>query len=259
MLPSDDPTMLLVLAACVASSSDTRFRGGTEDAVAPDPWAPLVSEAVLHYGFEALAGPDGVVDDSPSRLDGIAYAEDDLAARIVPGPRGDALTFDGVRDFVYTPDADPLDLGGPLTLLAWIQATPRVEGAHAWPILDKYAYVAGAWTGYAAYLDGGQPYAGVYAGVETATECGGPSLGVFDDGAWHLYAAMFDGASLVVTVDASVAATCAWSLPPAANADFLEVGTRGGEYFFQGALDEVTLVPRSLTTEELTELLSVAN
>ncbi|MFZ5478007.1 MAG: LamG domain-containing protein [Myxococcota bacterium] len=226
-----------------------------EVAGAPDPWDALVAEAALHFGFEAFVGGDEVVDDSPSGLAGVAWGEDDVAARVVAGPRGQALTFDGEREFVYVADADVLDLAGEGTLLAWMRADPRDGGPRAYPILDKYAFVDGAWTGYAAYLDGAQPYAGVYAGVETGEECGGPAIGVFDDGEWHLYAATFDGEALAVTVDGVEAARCAWSRPAWANGDFLEVGTRGGEYFFRGALDDVTVVPRALSGEEIAALL----
>jgi hypothetical protein len=251
--------VLLLVAACAdpRKSGDTGCPTCNPDRVPPaDAWESLVAEAVLHLGFDAEGDGDALVDDSPSGLHAIAHDEDHLAARLVPGPRGNALTFDGVAEFVYLPDADVLDVPGPLTLLAWMRAVPRTDAPRAYPILDKYAYVDGAWTGYAAYLDGAQPYAGVYAGVDTATECGGPALGTFDDGAWHLFAATWDGAAVEVTVDAEVAATCTWTLPAAANTDFLEVGTRGGEFFFAGALDDVTVVPRALSVGELGALLA---
>lgn len=205
---------------------------------APPDSAPVVDEdVVLHLGFEG----GSLVDDSPNALVAVPWPEDDVVDRIVAGPEGDALSFDGVQQFLYLEDTDSLDLGAAFTLTAWFQATPRETGARAWPIVDKYAYEDGAWTGYAAYLDGAQPYAGVYSGVESATECGGPALGVFDDGEWRAYEAVFDGESLTVSVDGEVAATCPWTLPAAANADYLEIGTRGGEYLFQGALDEITV------------------
>lgn len=95
--------------------------------------------------------------------------------------------------------------------------------------------------------------------MDLATECGGPALGVFDDGAWHLFAATYDGDAVTVTVDAEVAASCPWTLPATPNADVLEVGTRGGEYFFTGALDDVTVVPRALAIEELGPLLAAGD
>ncbi len=248
---------MLLLLACVSPDPAGPPAVDTADPLPGDPWPALVAEAVLHLGFDALVAPDGVLDDSPSGLAGIAHDEADVARRTVPGPRGDALTFDGLADFVYVADADALDLAGPFTLLAWMRADPR-DGVRAWPLVDKYAYVDGAWTGYGAWLDGAQPYAGIYAGVETATECGGPGLGVFDDGRWHLYAAVFDGAALTVTVDADVAATCAWTLPATPNTDWLEVGTRGGSFFFAGALDEVTVLPRALGSDELVSIRDVA-
>lgn len=240
----------LLLLACAAPEPAA---GAAPDTAPADPWSALAARAVLHLGFEELAA-DRAFDDSPSGLEALAWHEDDLPARAIPGPRGQALTFDGVEQFLYVEDTDALDLGATFTLMAWIRADPRDDDPE-WPILDKYAF-AGAWTGYGAWLDGGQPYAGVYAGVATATECGGARRGVFDDGAWHLYAARFDGVTVTVSVDAEVAARCDWTLAPSRNRDPLEIGTRGGSFFFKGALDELTVVPDALADDEIAALIS---
>jgi hypothetical protein len=219
---------------------------------AEDPWASVAASARLHLGFDSLT-EDAALDDSPSGFTATRWGSGDLRERVVDGPRGPALSFDGVDQFLYVEDDDRLDLES-FTVVAWIRADSR-EDAPEWPILDKYALAAGAWTGYGAWLDGGQPFAGVYAGVTTGTECGGARRGVFDDGSWHLFAARFDGATVDVLVDGERAARCDWTLPPTANTDLLEVGTRGGSYFFRGALDEVTLLPYAAEDDVIAGLL----
>lgn len=239
---------MLLLAGC-AEPEPAPVPG---DTAADDPWTTLAATAVLHLGFETLT-EETAADDSPSGFSALRWGEGDLRDRVVDGPHGAALAFDGVDQFLYLDDAAALD-PEQFSVVAWIRADPRDDDPE-WPILDKYAFVAGAWTGYGAWLDGGQPYAGVYAGTSTATECGGARRGVFDDGEWHLYVARFDGVEVEVLVDGARVARCDWTLPPTANADFLEVGTRGGSYFFKGALDEVTLLPYAVTDEAIEALL----
>jgi hypothetical protein len=62
---------------------------------------------------------------------------------------------------------------------------------------------------------------------------------------------VFDGTDVTVSVDAARVASCAWTAPALPNGDRLEIGTRGGQYLLRGALDEVLVVPRAVSDEEI--------
>ncbi len=74
---------------------------------------PLVSSKVLrntvHRGFWRFSEGSGDIayDDSPSNNNAAV-----VGAQSVSGPARSALSFDGLDDYVYTPDNDDLDSGG---------------------------------------------------------------------------------------------------------------------------------------------------
>jgi len=91
---------------------------------------PMVSSKVLrnavHRGFWRFSEGSGDIayDDSPANNNAAV-----VGAEWVSGPAGPALAFDGLDDYVYTPDNDDLDSGGKVAYGALVRvgeaATPR--------------------------------------------------------------------------------------------------------------------------------------
>ena len=71
---------------------------------------------VGHWSFDEGAG-EVLRDRSGSKHNGMIHG-----ATWVPSPRGQALRFDGVDDYVDLGNAESLRVGGDFTLTAWVNA-----------------------------------------------------------------------------------------------------------------------------------------
>ena len=110
------------------------------------PVAPCVatSDLVVHFPFDESGG-QAVIDMSSSGGDGslVNMAAEDW----VPGPRGNALDFDGEDDHVRLPRGDHISDLGAMTMCAWInpRSFPNEYPTIADKSLDTYE---GGWNFY---------------------------------------------------------------------------------------------------------------
>jgi glucose/arabinose dehydrogenase/PKD repeat protein len=166
------------------------------------------------------------------------------AAWTPAGKYGPGLTFDGVDDWVTVADADSLDIGGPLTLEAWVK--PRVQGI--WDnVLVKEAPASLAYALYATG-DAGAPRPNAAVGV---SELFAP--GVLPTGAWTHLAATYDGSAIRIYVDGVLVATQGGVTAPPTTGNPLRIGgdTIGSDEFFDGSIDEIRIYDRALTADEV--------
>lgn len=144
-----------------------------------------------------------------------------------------ALSFDGTNDYVGIPDDNTLDITTAITLEAWVYATknsgiqnvmskssnstnngyifPRTDDGWAHAVF--YLHVSGGW----------QTLSAVY-----------PSLN-----AWHHLAATYDGTTMKLYIDGTLAASKAQTGTITTNANPLALGNQTGfSEFFGGSGDE---------------------
>jgi concanavalin A-like lectin/glucanase superfamily protein len=181
-----------------------------------------------------------VVDSSGKRNDGTV-----AGATRVPGRFGGALQFDGVDDMVTVADAASLDLTTGMTLEAWIKPTAIGRMWRTVAIKEQKSHLA-----YALYANNGQgkPSGHVYAGGDKAVA--GPS-GV-RTGEWSHVAMTWDQNTLRLFVNGTQVASASLKKAAVVSSQPLRFGgNRVWDEWFKGAIDEVRIYNRALTTAEL--------
>jgi hypothetical protein len=165
-----------------------------------------------------------------------------------PGGRfGGALSFDGNADWLTVADADSLDLASEMTLEAWVY--PTGSGTVARPIVGKERPSNAAWFLNAATAGNSNPSVAVRVGTSNVTATAGSPLPV---NTWTHLAATYDGSSLRLYVNGSLAAERATSGVLATSSRPLRIGhndVNGG--VFLGRIDEVRVYARALTAQEI--------
>jgi chitodextrinase len=221
-----------VLAADAAGnlSPYSNTSGATTEAQ----WSGLVAA----YSFSEGSGA-GVADASGTGNAGTISG----ASWIAEGKFGNALSFDGIDDYVTVNDAALLDLTTGMTLEAWV--FPTASGGWRTVMLkERLDHLA-----YALYANTGtdEPSAEIF--ITSGHDTRGPMLPV---DAWSHLAATYDGTTLRLYVDGMEVSSVAVSGDIAASAGVLRVGGNSiwGEYF-QGKIDEIRLYNRALTADEI--------
>jgi len=169
----------------------------------------------------------------------------------VPGKFGNALSFDGIDDYVQVPDDESLDLTTAITLEAWIKA-PSGQTNGDRMVSKHRAYLIQYWNDR------------INAGVFTADGWGGSSwlstVSIFDD-SWHHVALTYDGSYMRLYIDGDLDTTKAWTGAILTNANDLSFGCRtpATDRFFTGTIDEVSIRDVALTPDAIDWLPPVTN
>lgn len=199
----------------------------------------------LPSGLAALWLGDGNAKDSVRANNGTLVGDVGFAI----GKVGRAFSFNGTSGYVSIPNSPSLDaLTGSITVLAWIKvnhlnANPDWEGIvskgnASWRLLAT----AGARTIYFA-ANGATP-ADIYGSRNV------------NDGHWHLVAAVYDGANMLLYVDGTLDASRPASGSITRNRDLVCVGYIAnsglpGNYHFDGLINEASIYNRALTASEI--------
>lgn len=167
------------------------------------------------------------------------------------GKYGDAIAFDGVDDGVVVSDVDILDLGGQLTLEAWVY--PHDVSATYRGIISKEDWNNAK--GYYLGQNNKQIYLGFNKGIKNEIQGG-----KFDtNGKWYHVAGTFDSGlnsnNLKIYIDGDLVEEGGNSEVPVVHAATLDVGwihdlAKG---YFAGVIDEVAIYRRTLTKAEIEE------
>ncbi len=166
------------------------------------------------------------------------------------GKVGQALSFDGVNDFVAIPNQS-IQNAYPITISAWIKATTS-SGA----VVNKY--VSSSLNGYQLYF-----YNGILCGwyfrnnsnyVWDGADCGAGFSGL-NDGKWHHVVFVVDSSGGVIYADGVKGVTRAWTGTPGAptQTQDLWIGRYNAGYF-PGLIDDTRIYNRALTQAEITKL-----
>jgi hypothetical protein len=212
----------------------------------PAPPPPSGAGLVLSLNFDEATG---------SALDTTANAAIGTirGAVRVPGVRGNALSFDGVDDWVTVPDSAALDLTTGMTLQAWVR--PNV--IDGWETVLMKQRGAGDFS-YALYSEDGAAQPGG-AAVPSGNASIGGSIRTLRGatqvpaGAWTHVATTFDGVTQRLFVNGVEVANSPQVGTIAVGTGVLRIGGNSawtGE-FFSGLIDEVRIFNRALTAAEI--------
>ncbi len=162
------------------------------------------------------------------------------------------LRFDGVGGYVQVPHNTNLN-AYPLTAMGWFRTTNTVSFVQG--IVSKYADASG--NGWAMFVQSGKLRAFFYRpgfiGAMDAT-----SVAIVADGGWHHGALTVDAAGGKMWLDGAVVGTGSWASPgPPTNSQPVLIGAYTPSVYaerFHGALDEISVWNRALTTNEIQTL-----
>jgi hypothetical protein len=203
---------------------------------------PTAVGLVAAYGFNEGSGTS-VADASGNAHTGAISG----ATWSTQGKFGNALSFDGVNDWITVNASSLLNLTTAMTLEAWVFPTTTSgvrdilikEGANA----DIYNLYARNWRG--------RPEVNVLVGganrVAEGTAAQGPAANV-----WTHVAGTYDGTTLRLYINGVQVASLNQSGAIATSTGPLRIGGNSlwGE-FFQGRIDEVRIYNRALTPAEI--------
>ena len=167
------------------------------------------------------------------------------ATSIAAGRYGRARSFDGVNDFVAAADAASLDLASGMTLEAWVN--PNNLQATSRPAIFKDASGGSAYSLY-ANGSGRRPFTQVLLGSRIQAT----GINQLTVNAWAHLAATYDGATLRLYVNGTLAASLPGSGPITNSTGQLKIGgTSVLSHWFRGLIDEVRIYGRALSAGEI--------
>ena len=216
------------------------------------------SGIVAYWSFDNISDPGH--DDSGNGHDGTVNG-----ATLVDGISGKGLYFDGSGDYVGVPDSPELNPTDAITITVWFKADSFALGTYSWPhIVDKcgnpdstgyfmdiaLVYETKPCVGFCVNVGGGQISLPTSVGLYTLTP-----------GTWYFSASVYDGSAITVYVGSAEqlpvvvdSASGSGNMIPSSNN--LNIGRDASlpsstNRFFHGAIDEVRIYNRALTSAEI--------
>jgi hypothetical protein len=212
----------------------------TLQVVQPPSIGPAPTGLVAAYSFNEANGAVAI-DTSGRGNNGVIAG----ATRTAAGFSGNALSFDGLNDWVTVPDAASLQLTTAMTIEAWIapsdlngwQSVVLKEGGSA---LAYGLYASDTAARPAAYVRIGQ------------TDTGAASTSPLPLNTWTHLAATFDGGRLKLYINGELIKSKDVAGTLSAGSGPLRIGGNAiwGE-FFTGLIDEVRIYKRALSKAEI--------
>src|SRR6185503_5072272 len=161
------------------------------------------------------------------------------------GRFGNALSFDGVNDWVTVPDSSSLDITR-MTLEAWVY--PTTSNA-IWRTVVFKEQSGDLVYGMYAQTSTNQPSGHAYVGGSDRVARGGTALPANQ---WSHLATTYDGSAVRLYVNATLVATTTIAGSLATSTGVLRIGGNNiWPEFFQGRIDEVRVYNKALTAAEI--------
>lgn len=213
--------------------------------LAPLAAIPAAAEPSLiaHWSFDEGSG-DVLHDRSGNMHDGTIHG-----ATWVPSPRGQALHFDGVDDYVDIGKAESLRVGSDFTLTAWVNAAD-VSGRNRLILGDTAGLAVNR--NYSLRINNGRLY--FENGDGTASEAI-QAAEPFPVGTWQFLAVVFEGPSYFVYQNGKIILEGKVGTPiTPTRGDIRRIGGWSAGWF-KGDIDEIRIYKRALPQRELMALL----
>lgn len=216
----------------------------------------LTEGLVAHWTFDGKDMTPSVVDVTGGGYNGMIINQSPTTTTI--GKIGQGLLFDGTNDYVTVPDPAFFDGGNRITVGGWAKTTSLSAERY---IVTKSTCSGGTDQGVfelgGGFTSAGYPEFTLYKGGGKPDYEHIVGTTRIDDGMWHHVAGTYDGAYVRLYIDgvesASVATT---SLTfPATQSSNLEIGScGGGNYLWDGSLDDIRVYTRALSGDEIRRL-----
>jgi len=154
------------------------------------------------------------------------------------GVIGKALVFDGVDDYIEIPDNNLTDIADKMTVSLWLRTGLNHDGT--------FLYQSGSGIHYRIRNDG-------HLRALIDTEAGGSWLDYagITDNEWHHVVVTYDGSEGRLYVDNNLADSVLLTGNLKTNANSLLIGTKLGDWYFNGMIDEICIYSRSLSAAEI--------
>jgi len=235
------------------------FSASPSFAADPVSQAPLYDGQILHIDCNGDVNDKSVVGRSVTNV-GVTFFNDRL------GNRNRACFFDSMS-YLKVAKSPDLNLSN-FTIAAWV-TVDRSSAGNSYAIVSNYSKPANASSGFQYYgINMKDGIAGAFYDDGTGmggVKYSGASAIKLNDGLWHHVAAVFTGGSKSkIYVDGVLQASSVNTMPLSINpTGDLYIG-RGGdtevlEKKWQGKLDEVRILNRALSAEEVNNLLAVVD
>ncbi|MEN6625836.1 MAG: LamG-like jellyroll fold domain-containing protein [Candidatus Sumerlaeia bacterium] len=211
---------------------------------------PIESGLVARYEFDEGSG---TIAQDLSPLGNTAYIIFNGGPVWRPGKRGMCLAFNTTSgeynevDFVEVPRRDSLELGGGMTLMAWVNPSAPLLGWQRVIAKEHDALTLGYFlAANAGHTD--SPWAGINIENNWVSDGGGDTLPA---GTWSHLASTYDGHKLKVFVNAMQVASLDVGLPIQPTAGPLHIGGNDLNEYFTGLVDQVMIFNRALAPAEI--------
>ncbi len=163
----------------------------------------------------------------------------------VTGKIGQAMSFDGLRDFVEVPDSASLDIADALTMAAWVN--PRSTGDHRW-LLAKAMWGAAETYGL-GITNTGRIECGVSINNAWTYRQSTETIG---NGTWSHIVGQYSPPFIRVFINGKLSEE--WNVGTSkinTNNHNLLIGKQTQNQFYGGSADEVRIYNRALSPEEI--------
>lgn len=159
---------------------------------------------------------------------------------------GNALSFDGVDDYVEVPDSDSLDITDEITVEAWVKLKEVAGGQRQKIIAGKFD---GDYDPYALIYDNVDHYVGFKLSANSVTV---PHYSYTPDNKWHHLVGTYDGKDVKFYFDGELKASIPNSGLIKSRTNSVTIGGWTGQTrFINGTIDEVHIYNRALSAEEI--------
>jgi len=158
------------------------------------------------------------------------------------GRYGNAMTFDGVNDYVNISSSASLNIMNTITVEAWYYRKSNTQDS-------AIAYKGGAYGFFDELAGGGALKFVLFIGGQQSYTFTQPSLNN-----WHHIVGTYNGSVVNVYVDGIVVNTTNKAGTITTTSNNLQIGTLSNAAYFNGSIDEVRIYNRSLTANEIYEL-----
>jgi len=205
--------------------------------------APQTGRPMASYNFQENTGA-AAADGSGH---GNTAVLNNGAGWTTSGKYGNAVTFDGVDDFVFATDTSSLDIGGAGTIEAWVNPV----ALNRWnSIIAKGGSNDNTQHNYALEINESNRYVCIL-GDGSSSRTLSSTIDAVSNQFTHV-ACVWDGANLQLYINGALNSSTVQDLAPAANTFPLYIGQFGGNTDrFQGVIDEVRIYSQALTQAQV--------